>query len=183
MNYTVFYKMGGSVVFSRDFATEETARAFANLQYKDRRVVSVSLQKVTTNGLHTIAEVEKADGEKRRPGQVVRRGLSYNHATYELEALCLPVATVKRAKWRTGFYDVFGQCLAVYDENKESLVIYGQNKLFTGQEVVDMGVDYFDNQGWSRAQVRDWLLFLRQYGYMEWRSDESIMSLWDVIVG
>ena len=53
-------------------------------------------------------------------------------------------------------------------------------KKFTGQEILDMGAELFDNCGFTRAQIRQWLTILVDNGHTEEINFEAIM---DLIVG
>jgi len=185
MKYTVFYKLDGSLIFSRDFSCLDTARTFANLKYKDAQVREVSLKEVTEHGYHTIKKVEKGSGDAWKPGKIVRRGLNYNHATAEIVAARLPVVDLRSSEngKRTGFYDCFGQCLAVYDALKETLVFYDQKIKVPVQEIIDLLADRYDNHGFSRGDIRQWLEELLEYGYAQNCTVNDLDRLFDLICG
>lgn len=52
-------------------------------------------------------------------------------------------------------------------------------KMFTAQDIIDMGADLYDNKGFSRADIKLWLVTLVSNGY----ADVDIERMFDIIVG
>ena len=50
---------------------------------------------------------------------------------------------------------------------------------FTTQEVINMGADFYDNKGFTRAAVKVWLIGLLENGYAKF----DLERIFDLIVG
>lgn len=50
---------------------------------------------------------------------------------------------------------------------------------FTTQEVIDMGADFYDNKGFTRAAIKQWLIGLLDNGL----ADFDLERMFDIIIG
>lgn len=53
---------------------------------------------------------------------------------------------------------------------------------FTAQDIIDMGAELYDNKGFSRIQIKQWLTILIDNGYVD-LTDADAERLFDLIVG
>lgn len=51
--------------------------------------------------------------------------------------------------------------------------------MYTTQQVIDMGTNYYDNEGWTRSEILQWLMLLLLNGYAKFDRN----AIFDLIVG